>query len=250
MSEGEPFATVSPGDDFVHLAAFPQRALERTHDLITVLDRGGAIVYASPSWQTLAGWDPDALVGTLLLGLIHPADLELGAGVAKVLSGAAIEAMTGRLRTHDGRWIAIESTGTPIFDGDGGVAYVLETARDVSEREVLRERVSEVDAMYRVADAIARETTLDELLNEAIDTLLEATSADRAAVLLRDDDVMRFHASRGLSDKYRAQTEGHSPWADDEVDPQPVLIDDVATAGFAAELEHAIQSEGITALAF
>ena len=74
--------------------------------------------------------------------------------------------------------------------------------------------------------------------------------ADRAAVLLRDDDVMRFHASRGLSGKYRAQTEGHSPWADDEVDPQPVLIDDVATAGFAAELEHAIQSEGIAALAY
>ncbi len=53
----------------------------------------------------------------------------------------------------------------------------------MSEREALRERVGEVDALYRVADAIARATTLEELLDEAIDTLLEATGADRAAVL-------------------------------------------------------------------
>jgi GAF domain-containing protein len=105
--------------------------------------------------------------------------------------------------------------------------------------------------MYRVADAIARATSLDELLDEAIDTLLEATGADRAAVLLRDQaGVMRFCASRGLSNEYRAHTEGHSPWAENEDDPQPVLIADVASAGFDAELEHAIHSEGIAALAF
>ena len=54
---------------------------------------------------------------------------------------------------------------------------------------------------------------------------------DRAAVLLRDDgDVMRFQAWRGLSDEYRAQTEGHSPWAPDAADPWPVLVADVHDA--------------------
>ena len=61
---------------------------------------------------------------------------------------------------------------------------------------------------------------------------------------------MRFHAWRGLSDEYRAQTEGHSPWAADAVDPWPVLVADVAAAGFDAELEGAVRSEGIAALAF
>src|SRR5713101_4185168 len=120
MSEAESFATAMPGDDFVYLAAFQQLVLERTHDLITVLDPSGTIVYASPSWQTLAGWDPDALVGTPFLELTDPDDPELAAAIAQVLAGATIEAVSGRLRTPAGEWIAIESTGTPIYDDDGG----------------------------------------------------------------------------------------------------------------------------------
>ena len=193
MSETESFATASPGDDFVYLAAFQQLVLERTHDLITVLDPTGTIVFASPSWRAMTGWDPDGLVGTPILELVHPDDHKRGAqGMARAMSGEAVEAITARLRTSDGRWVSVETTGTPVYGDDGKVAYVLGTARDVSEREELRERVGEVDAMYRVADAIARATSLDELFDEAIDTLLEATGADRAAVLLHDDG--RRHA--------------------------------------------------------
>jgi PAS domain S-box-containing protein len=95
MSEAESFATASAADDFVYLAAFQQLVLERTHDLITVLDPSGAVVYASPSWLALAGWDPDSLVGTAFLELTDPDDPELAAGIAEVLAGATIEAVTG-----------------------------------------------------------------------------------------------------------------------------------------------------------
>ena len=108
----------------------------------------------------------------------------------------------------------------PIRDADGNVAYLLGTARDVSEREELRDRVREIDALYRVADAIGRTTSLNELFDEAIDTLLDATDADRASILLYDEaQTMRFRASRGLSDDYRAATEGHSPWTPDDRRP-------------------------------
>jgi PAS domain S-box-containing protein len=252
MSETESFATASPGDDLVFLAAFQQLVLERAHDLITVLDPSGTIVYASASWHTLTGWDPEGLVGTPILELVHPDDHKSGVhGMADVLAGAAVDAMTARLRTRDGRWLSVETTGTPVHGSDGGVAYVLGTARDVSEREELRERVGEVDALYRVADAIARATSLEELFDEAIETMLEATGADRAAVLLRDDQgVMRFHAAHGLSDAYRTETEGHSPWASDAADPEPVLVADVADADFDPAIQHAVEAEGIAALAF
>ena len=85
----------------------------------------------------------------------------------------------------NGLSVWVETTGTPVYDNDGKVAYVLGTARDVSEREELRERVGEVDAMYRVADAIARATSLNELFDEAIDTVIKTTGAHRAAVLLQ-----------------------------------------------------------------
>src|SRR5665213_3383895 len=243
--------TASAGDDLASLAAFQDLILARTHDLITVIDPVGTVVYGSPAWRTL-GWDPDLLVGKAVLDLLHPDDRGAAAGaIADVLAGGSVEALTVRLRAGSGDWAWYESSGAPISGSDGGIAYIVATARDVSEREELRRRVSEVDALYRVAEAISRATTLDELLAEATDILIEATTADRAAVLLYDDArVMRFRASRGLSAAYREAAEGHSPWTPDDGDPQPVLIDDLAAAGFPEELEQAARREGIEALAF
>jgi PAS domain S-box-containing protein len=253
MTETDSFVTrETTGEDFVYLAAFQQLVLERVHDLVTVMDPVGTIVYASPSWRTLLGWNPDAIVGTPFVEFVHPEEQEAAAAaVVEVRAGESIAAITARLRASDGRWITVEATGSPLDDGKGDVAYLLATARDVTEREELNERVGEIDALYRVADAIARATSLEELFDEAVETLIQATGADRGAVLLCDDDgVMRFQASIGLSDAYRSQTEGHSPWPTDAVDPEPVLVADVAQAGFDAALEAAVRAEGIVALAF
>jgi len=254
MSEAESILAhdAADGDDLLYLAAFQQLVLDRSHDLITVMDRVGTIVYASPAWGSLLGWDPDAVVGSPVLDFVHPDDAEgTSAAIGRVAAGDSIDAITLRLRANDGRWISFDSTTTPLPGSHGEVAYVFATARDVTEREELRERVREVDALYRVADAVGRATSLNELLDESIDTLLEATGADRAAVLLLDDDnVMRFRAWRGLSDEYRAGTEGHSPWAPDEVDPQPVLVRDASHADVDERLGNVIRREGIASLAF
>src|SRR5665213_2301030 len=243
--------TASAGDDLASLAAFQDLILARTHDLITVIDPVGTVVYGSPAWRTL-GWDPDLLVGKAVLDLLHPDDRGAAAGaIADVLAGGSVEALTVRLRAGSGDWAWYESSGAPISGSDGGIAYIVTTARDVSEREELRRRVTEVDALYRVAEAISSSTSLDELLLETIDVLLEATGADRASVLLYDESqIMRFKAWRGLSTVYREAAEGHSPWTPDAVDPEPVLVADLAGAGFPEELEHAVRAEGIDALAF
>ena len=254
-SETGPFApqAAEPADDdFRYLAAFQELVLERSHDLITVLNRAGAIVYASPSWSTL-GWDPDALVGMPVVELMHPYNIaRAAAALGKLDSGQPLAELTLRVRTSDGRWVLVEAAGSPIASANGSVAYVLSTARDVTEREELRERVAEVNALYRIADAIARATGLDDLLAEAVDTLVEATEADRASVLLYDETgVMRFRAWHGLSDEYRAQAERYSPWTPDDVDPEPVLVSDVATAGGLPDyLAAAARAEGIAAKAF
>ncbi len=128
---------------------------------------------------------------------------------------------------------------------------MLGTARDVSEREELRSRLRDLDAVYRFADAVAGAPALDEVLEAALDALLEATGADRASVLLADEEgVLRFRAWRGLSDRYRAYTEGRTPWPADVSDPQPVLVEDVAGAGYEPALERVMRKEGVAALAF
>jgi PAS domain S-box-containing protein len=243
----EPLATTAESVD----DAVRRLVVERSHDLVTLCDPTGAIVYASPSWASL-GWEPSQLAGIAILELIHPDDAELATEAwNEVASGTDVDAVTIRLRRASGSYAWFEVNGSSIRDEDEGLRFMLGTARDVSEREELRWRLRDLDAVYRFADAVAGARELEEVLEAALDTLLEATGADRASVLLADDDgVLRFRAWRRLSDRYRAATEGHSPWPPGASDPQPVLVHDVARAGFDEELERVVRKEGIGALAF
>jgi PAS domain S-box-containing protein len=187
-----------------------------------------------------------------VVDLIHPDDVGLATEAwNEVATGTDVDAVTVRLRRAGGSYAWFEVNGSAVRDDDGELRFLLGTARDVSEREELRSRLRDLDAVYRFADAVAGARALGDVLEAALDSLLEATGADRASVLLADDEgVLRFRAWRGLSDRYRRATEGHSPWPADTVDPHPVLVDDVAGAGFEPTLERAIRKEGIGALAF
>jgi len=134
-------------------------------------------------------------------------------------------------------------------DGGAHAAAVGADLASLGASPELRRRVSEVEALYRVAAAIGRATTLDELLAEAINALREATGADHASVLLSDEaHVMRFRAWRGLSSAYRDAVEGLLPWPPDAVDPEPLLFADLAHPDVPAALQRAALAEGIGAL--
>ena len=106
-------------------------------------------------------------------------------------------------------------------------------------------------AIYRLSDALYRAATLEEIFEIAIDGVIEATGATRAAILLFDaGKTMRFRASRGLSESYRCAVEGHNPWHREDRDPLPILIKDVRQDASLAALNEAIAREGIGALAF
>jgi PAS domain S-box-containing protein len=225
--------------------------VERSHDLVTLCDLTGAIVYASPSWANL-GWEPADLAGVAILELLHPDDARLATEAwNEVAAGTDVDAVTIRLLRAGGSYAWFEVNGSGVRDEDGELRFLFGTARDVSEREELRERLRDLDAVYRFADAVAGARALDEVLEAALDSLLEATGADRASVSLVDDEgVLRFRAWRGLSDGYRASTEGRSPWPLDLDDPQPVLVGNVADAGYEPALERVMRKEGLAALVF
>src|SRR5215468_1249583 len=89
----------------------------------------------------------------------------------------------------------------------------------------LQQKFDELQAIYRMSNAVVHAGALEEIYDVALDELQRTVHADRAAVLLYDDErVMRFKAWRRLSESYRRAVEGHSPWSPDERDPQPVLV--------------------------
>src|SRR5436305_5045177 len=159
--------------------------IERSHDLVTLIELDGTISYASPSWSRMLGWNPAEVVGTSLLEYCHPDDVERGLeAIAAQGRGEQIPPIITRRRTKDGRWLSVESDSLPVFDAEGNVTHIIGSARNVSEGVELRDRINELNALYRVADAVARTADLDELFGEALDALIDATAADRAGLLL------------------------------------------------------------------
>ncbi len=124
------------------------------------------------------------------------------------------------------------------------------TRRDRTE-QALKTRIRELTALYQFTDRLQRAASLDDVYGPALDAILGALQCSRASILLRDHaGVMRFVASRGLSDPYQRAVEGHSPWGPEVHDAEPICVDDVADAAFPQSLKSVVTKEGIHALAF
>src|SRR5947209_9079551 len=54
-------------------------AVEHARDLIVVVDAEGRIVYASPSYLTMLGYEPSDLPGRHALSFVHPRDMRAAA---------------------------------------------------------------------------------------------------------------------------------------------------------------------------
>ena len=115
----------------------------------------------------------------------------------------------------------------------------------------LKETDRSVAVSLSLAQAISRTRTVEEVYGTALDALALGLRVDRSSILLFDPDgVMRFKASRGLSDTYRRAVEGHTPWAPDAPNPEPIVVADVTKDRGLSPFLETIVAEGIAAMAF
>ncbi len=106
-------------------------------------------------------------------------------------------------------------------------------------------------ALYELVAALTKAGALAEIYDVALTSLLETTAADRAAILLFDDDgVIRFKASQGLSQEYQAAVTGHSPWPRGARDARPVVVKDALRDELLAPYHDILLRENIRGLAF
>ena len=102
-----------------------------------------------------------------------------------------------------------------------------------------------------MTEAVSRAEDVEGIYDVALGGLTRALRADRASILLFDEaGVMRFRAWRGLSDEYRAEVDGHSPWAPDTVDAEPIVVADAEADENVEGLRDVLRREGIAGLAF
>ena len=119
-----------------HSEARFRALVQRSSDLVVVLDAAGRLSYVSPASRPLLGLEPDAVTGRDALALVHPDDRADAA--ARLADAAAREAETTpfelRLRHADGHFVYAEAVGRALYR-DPAVEGLVLNLRDVTERK-------------------------------------------------------------------------------------------------------------------
>jgi PAS domain S-box-containing protein len=224
----------------------------KSTEAIAIIDPNGFYLEQNPAHERLLGYSDDELRGRT--PEIHLGSAEFAA-ISAELEATGISRRASVSRTKDGRELTIELSSFAVCDAHGEPVCYVGIKRDVTEQKraaaELRQKFEEQQAIYRMTGAVTRAGALEDIYTAALDELQHTVHANRASILLSDDDgVMRFKAWRGLSEGYRRTVEGHSPWSPDDPDPQPVLVPDVQADPHLTSLLPVLASEGIRAVGF
>ncbi|MDV6374888.1 PAS domain S-box protein [Deinococcus arenicola] len=113
------------------------RALvQQSSDIVTVVNRGGYITYASPSLHRILGLDPEAIKGIEVLQAMHPdeyAEIRQTFAAAVFGGSGATSSLTSRFRHADGSYRWLEWVATNRLD-DPHVCGMVMNSRDVTDR--------------------------------------------------------------------------------------------------------------------
>jgi len=123
--------------------------IENVSDVIALVNAEGQLQYLSPSVRKVLGYDPDDLVGTDFIGLVHPDDLE--ATLEKfqrfVAGEEADQPLEIRVKNKQGAWSHLELAGKVALQGDKTASMI--TARDVTERMKAETELALSESRYR-----------------------------------------------------------------------------------------------------
>jgi eukaryotic-like serine/threonine-protein kinase len=109
-----------------------ERFFDLSLDLLTIVDRKGALCQANAAWESLLGWTAEARTGAAFIEFVAPEHRAVAeATLAEVRAGAAVRELEVRMRAadHSARWVHWNLRSIPHEDA----LYLV--GRDVSERK-------------------------------------------------------------------------------------------------------------------
>jgi PAS domain S-box-containing protein len=126
-------------------------------DVLAIIDVEGTCSFASPAAEAVLGYEPSQVVGTNLLTLINPHDLEIAQdALVAVLNGEG-QPFAVRIQRASGDLLLVECAAAGIPNGDMKPNRMLISIRDISSRDSAAFATAKLQQVQASATAIAND---------------------------------------------------------------------------------------------
>jgi diguanylate cyclase (GGDEF)-like protein/PAS domain S-box-containing protein len=125
---------------------------DNSGDMIFRLDPNFIRRYVSPACRELLGYEPEELIGTAPVTMIHPDDAGRIAEIHReMFAGRERAEATNRIRHRDGRWVWVEASFRLIRDPQSGEPReIVGTLHNITLRVEAQTALRESEARYRL----------------------------------------------------------------------------------------------------
>ncbi len=171
--------------------------VETTNEWIWAIDLEGNHTYTNPAIEHILGYKTEEILGTNVLDFVHPEDR----GVLEKLLKRRIREERGwtglALRwkhKHEG-YRYLESNGLPVFDPQGKLVGYRGADRDITERKLAEEALSQqaerAALTNRISQAVRRTLEVSEVFETAVRELGAHLEVDRCSLFMKDEQAGR-----------------------------------------------------------
>jgi diguanylate cyclase (GGDEF)-like protein/PAS domain S-box-containing protein len=170
---------------------------DNSTDMVVQLDGNFVHQYVSPASREILGYEPEELLGTGPVGMVHPEDAgRVTLVFQSLMNGAcARHNVINRIRHRDGRWVWVEAQLRALSDAPGGEPTgIIGALRDISLRKAIEDELAAANHRLR---ELADKDSLTSLPNRRVfDEMLVAEHRralrERTSLALIMIDVDRF----------------------------------------------------------
>jgi PAS domain S-box-containing protein len=163
--------------------------VEHASDLIVESDAYGRFLYVSPGSRDVLGYEPDELLQTDALDLLHPEDLPAAAAQFAELKRNGKAQALHRTQHRDGSWRWIQNTASVVRTRSGEFR-MLAIGRDLTASKRLEMALERQAAVQERIAALSRRflalehDEIDEGIHEHLPITAELAGADRTTLIV------------------------------------------------------------------
>ncbi len=218
------------------------------------------VIYVSPNVSKVLGYTPDDFLIKKIsyCNIIVKKDLKRLYNELRQIKTKELKSFQHRpyrVQSKSGKTVWLLQHTFIKWDAQGKIAqflgYVVDITKQKKVENQLIEYKSKLELIANLTAQLNMATSLDDVLEMAVENIITILDSDRSAILLfGDDEKVHFRTWRNLSPSYRKAVDGHSPWEPGDLKAQPICYSDIKKANFEPRLKKVILDEGIRSIMF